>query len=94
MFETRLPLASVKRTKPPGFEATVAPLIGAPELQEVTLTEIVPFGAFVQLGNLKLPMRVLHLKGLLVPVPLFTESRYSWVYQNVQSSTGSDTMLL
>ena len=38
----------------------------------------------VQLGNLKLPIRVLQLSPVVV--------KYSFVYQNVQSSTGSIDM--
>ena len=44
-------------------------------------------GALPQLGNLKFAMRVFQLKVPLVFM-------YSWVYQNVQSSTGSICMAL
>jgi hypothetical protein len=44
-------------------------------------------GAATQVGNLKLPIRVLEL----IWEPLL---KYSWVYQKVQSSTGSTVMAL
>ena len=50
-------------------------------------TRIVSHAGYWQLGNLKLPILVLQLN---VPLAL----RYSFVYQNVQSSAGSTVMAL
>jgi hypothetical protein len=47
----------------------------------------VAVGASGHVGNLKLPIRVFQVNGLLT-------LKYSFVYQNVQSSAGSKFMLL
>lgn len=46
----------------------------------------VPLGPFVQVGNLKEPIRVSQFRPL--------DAMYMFVYQNVQSSTGSTVMAL
>jgi hypothetical protein len=53
----------------------------------VPVSVAVGIGCAEQLANLKVPIRVRQSRR---PV----RAKYSWVYQNVQSSTGSTLMLL
>ena len=63
---------------------TVAPDIGAPVTASKTWPATVPWGPTSH--TRKDPMRVSHAYGFAVCVPAV---KYAFVYQNVQSSTGS-----
>jgi len=59
-----LPLESVVVV--PNPVSTVTPASALPVLASVTVPARVPLGPVVQLGNLKLPIRVLQLNALVV----------------------------
>ncbi len=71
----------------PSVAATVAPDMGVPLPETVTVPVRVPVGPTEQFGNLKAPMRV---RQSHPPVA----ATYSCVYQKVQSSVGSTLIVL